>query len=642
MAAGVVATAPAIWHVGSHFMAGGAPGYGEAAAGDHLQSVYRLWLVGDDLEHGRSPWRDPYSFRPEAHWQLNPAGWPFGFVFWPLWRALGLVLAWNVFVLLTFLAAGGLACAWLRELGLPRGPALAGGLAFAIAPYRVAQSAGHMLGATSVLLPLALLAFERGRRSSRWWLILSVAALASIPLSGQVHLALGATPFFLAYALVRTRARLPVITAVAAVAAAVGAGLVIRYEVIAGSISAHGRSLSAVSFYSAGWLDFLDRSQRHGLEPFVFLGWATPAAALSGLVLVWRRGRRPLAALLGLSAAVPMLLALGTSTPLYRAARFLFPPLRYPRVPERLMPIACLVLAALVAFAVTEAAERGSSRVPRVRRVSGGAATVSLCVLLLFLDLRVTTFHATAAGASNRAYAALRGHSGRLLELPVFRPGAHYGGVYMYYDTQVRLQRPEGYSTTAPVVADTTAAQLLPLNCGDWPPEEQATLHRLGVRAIAFHRGLFEASPTGDTAWFAWRALVRHGWKRLSRDGAVTTMLRKGWVPPSPAREPSHDQVVFCDGWYANDGHGRQASLGHAALWVYDSGDFRLFVSADAPLRVHLSVDGRPVGTHTVFRLRELRVPVGGRGWHLIAFDSTLVESNGRAGGARLVGYARS
>ena len=45
-----------------------------------------------------------------------------------------------------FALAGLLACAWLRELGLARAPALVGGLAFAIAPYRVAQSVGHLLG----------------------------------------------------------------------------------------------------------------------------------------------------------------------------------------------------------------------------------------------------------------------------------------------------------------------------------------------------------------------------------------------------------------------------------------------------------------------------------------------------------------
>src|SRR5207247_1181537 len=82
-----------------------------------------------------------------------------------------------------------------------------------------------------------------------------------------------------------------------------------------------------------------------------------------------------------------------------------------------------------------------------------------------------------------------------------------------------------------------TAKQLLPLNCGDWPPEERATLRHLDVTSIAFHRGLFKASPAGDTAWFAWRGLIRHGWKRLSRDGAVTVLRRRGWVPPSPALE---------------------------------------------------------------------------------------------------------
>src|SRR5438093_4553345 len=171
------------------------------------QTLDHYWLVGHQLEHGRAPWRDPYSFRPEAKPQPNYAGWPYGLGFWPVGAAFGLVAGWNVLQLLLYAVAGAVACAWLRELGLPRGPALAGGLAFAIAPYRVQQSVGHLLGPISILLPLALWSFERGRRGSAWWLGLSAAALASIPLSGQVHLALGAIPFFLAYAVCRTRDR---------------------------------------------------------------------------------------------------------------------------------------------------------------------------------------------------------------------------------------------------------------------------------------------------------------------------------------------------------------------------------------------------------------------------------------------------
>src|SRR5262249_57335788 len=144
------------------------------------------------------------------------------------------------------------ALAWIRELGLPRGPALVGGLVFAIAPYRVEQSVGHLLGPISILLAVTLWAVERSRRGSAWWLAVSAVALASIPLSGQVHLALGAIPFFLLYAFVRLRPLgLHLWAALAAAAVSVGAGLLVRQTVIKGSTQAGGRSLDEVSRYSA-------------------------------------------------------------------------------------------------------------------------------------------------------------------------------------------------------------------------------------------------------------------------------------------------------------------------------------------------------------------------------------------------------
>ncbi|MGZ4354846.1 MAG: hypothetical protein ACXVZ4_15030, partial [Gaiellaceae bacterium] len=197
LAAGVAATWPAVLHADSHFLAGGAAGNGEAAPGDHLQTNYRLWLVGHQLEHSRAPWVDPYSFQPEVKPVTNFAGWPFGLVYWPLHALFGDVGGWNAFVLLTYVLAGSFAFLWLRSLELPLAAALAGGLAFALAPYRVDQSVGHLLGPVSVLLPLALWAVE----TRRLWLV--AAATASIPLSGQVHLALGTTPFVVLYALLR-------------------------------------------------------------------------------------------------------------------------------------------------------------------------------------------------------------------------------------------------------------------------------------------------------------------------------------------------------------------------------------------------------------------------------------------------------
>ena len=76
--------------------------------------------------------------------------------------------AWNLFLLLSYLAAGACTYLWLRELSLPVAASALGGFVFALEPYRVAQSAGHLRGPISALLPLSLWALERGRRGS-WW-----------------------------------------------------------------------------------------------------------------------------------------------------------------------------------------------------------------------------------------------------------------------------------------------------------------------------------------------------------------------------------------------------------------------------------------------------------------------------------------
>src|SRR5919204_391631 len=173
-------------------------GYGDVAPGDHLQTSYRFWLFGHQLEHGHAPWLDPYSFRPEAAPTVNFTAWPFAIPYWPLEAVAGPVIAWNVFVLASYVLAGLFSCAWLRGLGLPRIASLAGGLAFAIAPYRTAQSLGHLLGPVSALLPLALYAVERARRGSGWWLAPAAGGLAPLSPSRQGHRALPGDPFFFA------------------------------------------------------------------------------------------------------------------------------------------------------------------------------------------------------------------------------------------------------------------------------------------------------------------------------------------------------------------------------------------------------------------------------------------------------------
>ena len=465
--------------------------------GDYLQTGWGLWLFGHQFDHGRAFWVDPYSFRPESKPRPNFPGLVFGLPYWPLFALFGAVLAWNLFTLLTFASAGGAACAWLRSLGLPDGAALVGGLAFALAPYRVAQSTGHLVGPISLFLPLSLLGLQLGRP------LLAGAALAAIPLSGQVHLALGAVALFVAYAFVRRRP----FHALPGVVAAVVAGELVQRTVIRGSAHEHGRSLEEVGKYSAHWSDFMSR-HGHG-ETFVLLGWLTPVLAVAGLVLLVVARRYALAALLALATVIPILLALGTNLPTYEFARRVIPHLKVSRVPERLLPIACLALAALAAFAVARAWPM--------------LAPLALVLVAVDLHAQVQVFGAAAADQHNAAYTALRAQPpGRLLDLPVFLPDVGLNSLYLAYDMQAARERPTGYSTTAPKAADATARRLRPLNCGEWP---DGTVARLGVGYVAVHRGFFAAfRPACLTP--ALTALRTHGFRPLAADGSVELFAR--------------------------------------------------------------------------------------------------------------------
>jgi hypothetical protein len=609
-----VATWPALRHAGSHFLAEATPVPGEAAAGDHLQAEYHLWLVGHQLEHGRAPWRDPYTFRPESAPRANFGGWPFGLPFWPLSALFGPVLGWNFFLLLTYLAAGAFAYLWLRELGLPRGAALVGGLVFALAPYRVAQSAGHLRGPISTMLPLALWAFERSRSGSRWWLAAAGAALASIPFS-DVHLALGAIPFFVLYALCRSRDAPVLAGAALGAMAAAGAALLVGHFAVSDSIGSGGRTLREVSHYSADGLDFVTRHPRHGLESFVFLGWLTPLLALAGLALLLLARRFSLALALALGALVPVLLAFGTNLPLYSFLWHHFSPLRYPRVPERQLPVACLALAALAAFSVA-----------RLRWTLAAA----VAVVAITADLRVHVYDAAAADDGNRAYAVLRSQPpGRLLELPVFHPAVQLGSVYPYYDQEARRERPDGYSTIAPEEAARLALRLEPLNCGDWRLGTGALLRRLGIRYVAFHAGLYAGTGRG---WFAWQTLVEHGFGDIARDGAVT-MFAPGQPRGQPKVPEPRGSLVFCQGW-----NGGSPAHRHTAFWARGS-RLQVVLTTRQPDRITFSVGGRRVRSVRVTGPTRIGVPLGAGGWHLVGVGITRTDRGLRLVSVRSVAH---
>jgi hypothetical protein len=462
LGAGILATSPALGHADERFLGYGLTTDGRVTPGDHLQTIYNLWLPGHQLARGEAPWLDPYSFQPEIDERVNFAGWPLAAVFGPLEAVFGTVLGWNLFVLLTYVGAGGFAALWLRALGLPVAAALAGGLAFALAPYRVAQSTGHLLGPVSMLLPLALYGVER----RLIWL--AVAALASIPLSSQVHLALGAIPFVLAYAVARRRLRLGAIAACAGIA---GGAIVWALSLHA----AAERPFSEVERYSATLGDFLARDPGE-FERFVYLGWLVPVLAIAGVGCLCFRNTisssSRVAAVLALGTVVPCLLALGENLPGY-GLLWRNTPLHATRVPERIMPIACLCLAALAAAAIACVSETQA----RSWLVAGVA------VALVAADLWVPLYDPLVADEGNAVYSRIAAAPpGRLLEAPPLPPDTYSGNVYLYYAMQAPRERPLGYATSAPPAAFRTA-RLLTRDTRD-----KALLRRLGVRVVVEYR----------------------------------------------------------------------------------------------------------------------------------------------------------
>jgi hypothetical protein len=610
-AAAVVATWPGIRSFSSAFISLGGDGHGEPIAGDHFQAVYRFWLAAHQLDHGGAPWRDPYSFQPTVEPQTVLGAWPFALPFWPLDALGGPVIAWNVLLLGTIVAAGLLTYAWLRALGLGALGAAAGGLAFAIAPYRLAQSGIHLIGWVAIFLPLALLGIERARAAqsrpaAHAWGALCALALVSIPLSGQVHLALGAVPLVLGYAVARFERVSAAWTGVAVVGA-VGVGLAIRYTVIAGSAEEGGRSLADVREFSAEPLDLLSRWRLGGFEDYVYLGWLTPALAVVGLVLLWRSGLRGLAVVLGIAAAVPPLLALGTHLPAYSWLWHALPPLRYPRVPGRFLPIADLALAALAGVAVGRAVIRAG------RRAHAAAAAL---LVLVALDLTVLPLDASVADQGNRVYAALRtAPPGRVLDVPLFEPGVHHGSVYDYYALQAPRERLSGYSTLAPPQAYEFYFTHNRISCGVWLPGDDAALRTRGVEYVTFHRGMY-AQGMVPGAWFGWHALLEHGWAPRARDGAVSLLVRGRSRAQAPVPEPSRDRPVFCEGW-----RGRTMDERQAPFWIYGSGILSLRLGAPEPTHAGLWVDGRRQQDSEVAEAITLVTELRGERWHSVVLE---------------------
>jgi hypothetical protein len=318
-------------------------------------------------------------------------------------------------------------------------------------------------------------------------------------------------------------------------------------------------------------------------------------------VLLARR-RRGLAILLGIAAVVPALLALGTNLPLYENVRDVFPPLRYPRVPGRFLPLANLALAALAAIAVAGVLARLEGR----RRVAVGAAVLALVAA----DLLVFPLGSSDADPGNAAYAAL-GESGpgRVLELPIFQEGrGHFGSVYQYYTQQAPRERPTGYALAPEEVYEFTE-RFNRLDCGAWLQGDTAELERLGVRHLVWHGGLYRQSETPG-AWFGWEGL-RRGGHGIAAGEAPVFLWEEGLGADVAPDEPDRDEPLLCDAWV--DG---ELTLQEGALWLYGQGVAELELEALTPTAVTVYADARAAEPVLVDGRTTIRIELPNRDWH--------------------------
>ena len=336
------------------------------------------------------------------------AGWPFGLVFWPLDAALR--------------PRGRVEPAAPRDDRRGGPPHVRSGCArSSCRPWRgrdrgsrlrrsrrtgsTQSASGHLLGWTAVLPPARAPGIERARVAGRR-LAVPTGGERSPPLPsprsrspGQLHLALGAVPFVLVYALRAPPADSPLLDR-----GRLGGRRGDRPRSSATRSSPARRRTRDARCRGAQVpgrvgrpLQPLAPARERGVR-LLRLAHARArrrrAASSSGVDAVgwpccsgWRR-------------IVPVLLALGTTSRRTRCSGTRSRHSASRGCPERFMPIADLALAALLAFAVAELGSGGPG--------GGGMAVTAVLLVLVALDLGTQPVSATAADPDNAAYAAPR------------------------------------------------------------------------------------------------------------------------------------------------------------------------------------------------------------------------------------------
>ena len=462
--------------------------------GDHLQMTYYLWLWQHALTtFDHLPWFDPFQFAASGHAGAQPFGWPLVVVSLPVSLVAGPVAAYNVLVLVAFVACAGATYGLARQLGASASGAAVAGIAFAFAPFRLVQAATHVNALLAPLLPLLLLFAERAMRgegrAARRAAWAAVAVHLSIMASGELHLAVFATGLLAVYVAIRLPGTAPadrrrlLVPGVALLAGTAVVAALMYAFVLEPSVAAGGRSLDEAASFAPRPTDLVERDlDWPDFERYAYPGAVIALLAGAGAVtaLIDRR-RRLLGAGLVVLAVGTVVLALAPALdrfPALVAAYRAVPFLSFSRVPGRILVVTALALAVLAAFAID-----------LVRSSQWRVAAAVLAAAALLLDGPDGVFERNPAGPTALAAVA---PGATVLDLPPFDPGAYSGAVYTFLLTRAPGPRVGGYSPF--VRPEARAAQQRTVALAQLPVEPcrwQEVVRDFGIDHVAVHLDLY-------------------------------------------------------------------------------------------------------------------------------------------------------
>ena len=493
-------------HVGIHY--------------DALFSIWRLAWVAHQLPRDPLHLFDANIFFPEPNTlALSDAMLVPALVATPLmWLGTDPVVAYNLVVLISFVAAGLAAYFLARSLGASALGAWAGGIVFAFQPYRFAHYAQLEL-LWSCWIPLAFWSLHRAVETARLryalWLGLFVALQAYSCLYYVVFLVTALVVLALLLSAGRPRHDLLQLSKGAAVALAVAVTLitpyVIRYR--QSHAATRGRVLedlerwspTTASYGMAQAGNWLYPNPSGNVDPFenvLFPGAVAVLLALIGLI----RGRRRLAIAYGALLLVAFDLSLGLNGIGYRWLYDWVWPYQQLRVPGRFFVIVASALSVLAAVGLTVLTASG-------RR----AALAGLFVALAVIESASSSFYLESIPRTPvRLYRWLaRQPAAPVFEWPVPRAdalGLTQDPRYMYFSIQHWHPLVNGYSGqyTEAYMRFLEGVQKFPA------ADAIAYLQRYGVRYVILH-----SHPDKERYASAVSALAQH--PRLRRQLSENT-----------------------------------------------------------------------------------------------------------------------